>query len=73
MKKKRKTYREDGTDGGWDEYWDYVFPEDQSVESSLKLLQMARKWKEQQQDEDDGGSQPSSRGEENEQIANNDN
>ena len=54
VKKKRKVYREDGSDGGWEEYWDYIFPEDHAVgSSSLKLLQMARKWKQQQQNTDD--------------------
>ncbi len=43
VKKKRKLYLNDGLDGGWEEYWDYVFPGDYAVELSLKLLQMARK------------------------------
>lgn len=45
IKKKRKLYRDDGTDAGWEEYWDYVFPEDTSAAPNLKLLQMARMWK----------------------------
>lgn len=53
IKKKRKVYREDGSDGGWEEYWDYVFPDDSSAASSLKLLQMARKWKQQQENQSD--------------------
>ena len=53
VKKKRKIYRDDGSDGGWEEYWDYVFPEDHTIESSLKLLQMARKWKQQQDGEEE--------------------
>ena len=53
IKKKRKVYREDGSDGGWEEYWDYVFPDDSSTASSLKLLQMARKWKQQQENQSD--------------------
>lgn len=63
VKKKRKTYREDGSDGGWEEYWDYVFPEDQNIESSLRLLQMARQWKEQQDNDDNEGEESSSEGE----------
>lgn len=49
VKKKRKVYRDDGTDAGWEEYWDYVFPDDASASSNLKLLQMARIWKQKQQ------------------------
>ena len=56
VKKKRKIYRDDGTDGGWEEYWDYVFPDDASASSNLKLLQMARLWKQKQQDNSSSGS-----------------
>ena len=45
VKKRRKIYREDGSDSGWEEYWDYVFPDDRSASSNVKLLQMARLWK----------------------------
>ncbi len=56
VKKKRKLYLNDGLDGGWEEHWDYVFPEEHAVESSLKLLQMARKWKQQEGEEEDEDS-----------------
>ena len=45
VKKRRKIYREDGSDSGWEEYWNYVFPDDRSASSNVKLLQMARLWK----------------------------
>ncbi len=45
IKKRRKVYLEDGTDGGWEEYWDYIFPDDEDAAPNLKLLQMARMWK----------------------------
>ena len=45
VKKRRKVYQEDGSDAGWEEYWDYVFPDDASAAPNLKLLQMARMWK----------------------------
>ena len=45
VKKRRKVYQEDGSDAGWEEYWDYVFPDDVSAAPHLKLLQMARMWK----------------------------
>ena len=34
------------TDAGWEEYIDYVFPDDESAQPSLKLLALAKKWKE---------------------------
>ena len=43
VEKRRKVYRDDGCDG-WEEYWDYVFPDDSSS-SNLKLLEMAKLWK----------------------------
>ena len=45
VKKQRKVYREDGSDAGWEEYWDYVFPDDTESAPNLKLLEMARIWK----------------------------
>ena len=45
VKKRRKVYGEDGSDAGWEEYWDYVFPDDASAAPHLKLLEMARLWK----------------------------
>ena len=46
--------REDGaepmqdTEDGWEEYYDYIFPEDEAASGAgrnMKLLQMAAKWK----------------------------
>jgi crooked neck len=39
----------DEGDEGWEEYYDYVFPEDGPTGpvKNLKILQMAHKWKEQ--------------------------
>ena len=31
----------------WEEYHDYVFPEDEKAKGGLKILQMAREWKKQ--------------------------
>lgn len=45
VKKKRKVYREDGSDAGWEEYWDYIFPDDAAAAPSLKLLQFAHMWR----------------------------
>lgn len=36
------------SDEGWEEYYDYIFPEDEAASGAgrnMKLLQMAAKWK----------------------------
>ncbi|KAJ8008895.1 hypothetical protein DPEC_G00083180 [Dallia pectoralis] len=53
VKKRRKLTAEDGSDAGWEEYYDYIFPEDAANQPNLKLLAMAKMWKRQQQQEDD--------------------
>ena len=63
VKKKRKVYREDGTDAGWEEYWDYIFPDDEAAAPNLKLLQMARMWKQKQATGDESSSSSSSESE----------
>lgn len=56
IKKRRKVYREDGSDAGWEEFWDYVFPDDTTAAPNLKLLQLARVWKQKQMTEGDSDS-----------------
>ncbi|KAK2719496.1 protein crooked neck-like [Artemia franciscana] len=46
VKKRRKIQTEDGVDAGWEEYFDFIFPEDESAKPNLKLLQLARMWTE---------------------------
>ena len=41
VKKRRKVTAEDGSDQGWEEYFDYIFPEDEAAKPNLKLLAMA--------------------------------
>jgi crooked neck len=48
VNKRRKIYSEDGSDAGWEEIVDYLFPDDESAQPNLKLLEMAKKWKENQ-------------------------
>lgn len=48
VKKRRKIQTEDGSDAGWEEYYDYIFPDETAAQPNLKLLAMAKKWKEQQ-------------------------
>jgi len=45
MKKKRIIEGEDGATNGWEEYVDYVFPDDDRGVGGLKLLENAAKWK----------------------------
>ncbi|VDN26192.1 unnamed protein product [Gongylonema pulchrum] len=45
VKKRREILNEDGVDAGWEEYFDYVFPDDQASVGSLKLFEAARRWK----------------------------
>lgn len=35
-------------DAGWEEYFDYIFPDDQNDKKNIKIIEMAHKWKEQQ-------------------------
>ena len=37
--------------GGWEEYFDYIFPEDEGAKPNLKLLAMAKMWKKKKEDE----------------------
>merc|ERR1712117_117402 len=45
VKKRRKVQTEDGSDQGCEEYFDYIFPEDEAAKPNLKLLAMAKMWK----------------------------
>ncbi|XP_003738957.1 crooked neck-like protein 1 [Galendromus occidentalis] len=48
VKKRRRIINEDGSDGGWEEYYDYVFETDEEARPHLKLLERARAWKKQE-------------------------
>jgi len=45
--KKRAIKTSDGADAGWEEYYDYIFPDEKGAQPNLKLLEMAQKWKKQ--------------------------
>lgn len=45
IKKKRKLETPDGTDAGYEEYYDYLFPDMAQAAPNMKLLEMAQKWK----------------------------
>jgi crooked neck len=45
IKKKRLLTDDAGNEAGWEEYVDFVFPEDKKATPNLKILEMAQKWK----------------------------
>ncbi|KAH0949827.1 hypothetical protein HN011_000767 [Eciton burchellii] len=45
MKKKRRIISEEGSDDGWEEVFDFIFPEDESQRPNLKFLASAKAWK----------------------------
>lgn len=65
VKKRRKVQTEDGADIGWEEYYDYIFPSDEASQANLKLLSMAKKWKEGAAtvDQQDSGATPAEQAE----------
>jgi len=38
-------------EGGWEEFYDYIFPDDESNKRSLKIIEMAHKWKQMAKEE----------------------
>ncbi|XP_059338212.1 crooked neck-like protein 1 [Ammospiza nelsoni] len=58
IKKRRKLQAEDGSDAVWEEYYDYIFPEDAANQPNLKLLAMAKLWKKQQLESKVAGMDP---------------
>lgn len=45
VKKRREVFGDDGSSEGWEEYYDYIYPDEESAAPNLKLLAMARQWK----------------------------
>ncbi|KAM4713685.1 LOW QUALITY PROTEIN: crooked neck-like protein 1 [Anableps anableps] len=59
VKKRRKLTAEDGSDAGWEEYYDTSSTEDAANQPNLKLLAMAKMWKRQQaKNDDEDGAEP---------------
>ena len=50
VKKRRRLNDEHGEPTGWEEYYDYIFPDDEDEKPSLKLLEMAHLWKQKMQE-----------------------
>ncbi|KAG0476689.1 hypothetical protein HPP92_013530 [Vanilla planifolia] len=53
VKRKRAISSEDGTPAGFEEYLDYIFPDEMAVTPNLKILEAAYKWKKQKAVSDD--------------------
>ena len=51
MNKKRMTHDEDGNEAGFEEYVEYLFPDDAPAQPNLKLLQAAQLWKKRAREE----------------------
>uniref|UniRef100_A0A1B0A266 Suppressor of forked domain-containing protein n=1 Tax=Glossina pallidipes TaxID=7398 RepID=A0A1B0A266_GLOPL len=45
VKKRQKIVSENGVEEGWEEVFDYLFPEDEMTRPNLKLLAAAKMWK----------------------------
>jgi len=59
LKRRRKVVTDDGTDAGWEEYTDYVFPEDDEAQPTLKLLSIAKNWRKDAENADSSSSDSS--------------
>lgn len=47
VKKRQKIISESGVEEGWEEVFDFIFPEDEMARPNLKLLAAAKNWKKQ--------------------------
>lgn len=47
VKRKRPITAEDGTPAGFEEYYDYIFPDESGMAPNLKILEAAYRWKRQ--------------------------
>lgn len=52
VKKRQRIISESGIEEGWEEVFDYIFPEDEAARPNLKLLAAAKNWKKQKEVED---------------------
>ncbi|RZF39167.1 hypothetical protein LSTR_LSTR005795 [Laodelphax striatellus] len=57
VKRRQRVTAQDGTDEGWEEFFDYIFPEDEAVKPNLKLLASAKAWKKKQEVEEEVGEE----------------
>lgn len=53
VKRKRPIMSEDGSAAGFEEYTDYIFPEETGMAPNLKILEAAYKWKKQKTEQEE--------------------
>ncbi|PAV68709.1 hypothetical protein WR25_15135 isoform I [Diploscapter pachys] len=68
VKKRRQIQTEDGVDAGWEEYFDYIFPQDQAAKGSFKLLEAAARWKQQREKMEKEAAEAMDRGDANRAV-----
>ncbi|XP_076054199.1 pre-mRNA splicing factor crn [Oratosquilla oratoria] len=51
--RRKQVTSDDGTQARWEEYIDYIFPDDEAAKPTLKLMARAKEWMKQQQNQDD--------------------
>lgn len=49
IKKRQRIISESGFEEGWEEIFDYIFPEDEAARPNLRLLAAAKNWKKQKE------------------------
>lgn len=52
VKKRQKIISDSGIEEGWEEVFDYIFPEDEMARPNLKLLAAAKNWKKKKEEND---------------------
>lgn len=67
VKKRRRVQNEDQGDSGWEEYFDYIFPDEKDNQPNFKLLQMAKMWKQTKDDSSSSSSEDDEEGDKKEQ------
>jgi crooked neck len=56
-RKRQKIQAYDGTEEGWKESVEYIFPEDEATKPNLKLYEMAKAWKKQKEKAEEEGEE----------------
>ncbi|XP_011309242.1 protein crooked neck [Fopius arisanus] len=57
VKKRRRVMGEDGSEDGWEEVYDFIFPEDESQKPNLKILAAALQWQLQMAEDSKGNNE----------------
>mmetsp|Transcript_7023 Transcript_7023/g.25892 ORF Transcript_7023/g.25892 Transcript_7023/m.25892 type:complete len:723 (+) Transcript_7023:146-2314(+) len=57
VKRKRPMFAEDGQAAGFEEYYDYIFPDETGAAPNLKILEAAYRWKKQKLDDEGGAAE----------------